>query len=202
MRSEGEAAEDRNVGKARLGVAFDEITGAANGMVLVRGRSGLTVQSPKRFRRAISPAQAASMARMAQAGRAWNGLSAPSAAAWRAHAKSLTHHNPLTGEAYAPLAFNVFSGLYCKLLQIDPNAGVPTRPPSAPFLGDNVPVTASPLPNAILYAAPSPNRPGVLTEILYQRLQGPHRLPKPAYKSAGFKAFDAGSLAFALPLAA
>ncbi len=186
--------------KASLSSVYDAVAGRSGGVVAVRGRSGLVLQSPKTFRRAISPAQAEAMARMAQAGRAWNDLAPESVAAWRAHAATLVHHNALTGERYAPLAFNVFSGLYCKLLQIDPAAEAPLHPPAAPFLGDNLQVTAAPALGTVVYTASAPDAPGVLTEILYQRLPGPHRLPKPAYKSAGFASFAPGSLAFALPL--
>ncbi|RYG22692.1 hypothetical protein EON82_16340 [bacterium] len=176
------------------------VAGTINGVVAVRGRSGLVLQQPKTFRRAISPAQAESMARMKQAGLAWNELSPASVAAWRAYAAGLTHRNNVTGQRFAPVAFNVFSGLFCKLLQMDPAAPVPVYPPQTIFFGDDLTVTVASTDEGVVYTASAPNQPGVLTEILYQRLPGPHRLPKPAYKSAGFASFQADSLSFTLLL--
>lgn len=178
---------------------------------MARGRSGLVLQKPKTFRRAISPAQAESMARMKQTGLAWNELSSASVAAWRAYAKGLVHHNDVTGERYAPAAFNVFSGLFCKLLQIDSAAPVPVHPPFGTFMGDNIIVECglmiaedstihNPQFEILQFTASAANQPGVLTEILYQRLPGPNRLPKPAYKSAGFASFHTGSLTFTQPV--
>lgn len=201
----------RLMGKARLSMAFSEMAGSADGVVLVRGRSGLVVQRPKSFRRAISPAQAEAMARMERAGRAWNELDEEQVEAWRSYSKGLRRTGSVSGKEYHPVAFNVFSGLYCKRLQIDPASPIPAWPPFGPFLGDDVEMTVSPLPlppfeaeplgaGALVYSASGPNAPGVLTEILYQKLPGKHRLPRPAYKSGGFASFQEGDLTYVLPV--
>ena len=149
------------------------------------------------------------MARMERAGSAWENLSDESVEAWRRFAKGLVRKGSVSGDRYHPVAFNVFSGLFCKLQQIHPDAPVPLWPPFRSFAGDGITVSVAPLPQpplrdeplgegAILYTASGANAAGVLTELLYQRLPGRHRLPKAKYKSGGFWAFSEGDLQYLL----
>lgn len=221
------------MGKLRPSAAFDEFVGSAGGLTVVRGRTGMVTRSAPRFRRAISPAQAGAMARMERAGLAWEGLSDASVAAWRAYAKTITRRDDVTGKSYNPVAFNLFSGLYCKLLQMDAAAPVPLHPPFGSFQGDSITVSVSsgspspdgsfgrggrgerspeppsPAPSSktihleegvLTFTASGPNHAGVRTELLYQKLPGKHRLPKPKSKSAGFASFAPGNLTFTLPV--
>ena len=149
------------------------------------------------------------MGRMERAGAAWETLSEASVAEWRRYAASRTKVGRVSGTRYHPVAFNVFSGLFCKLQQIDASAPVPLWPPIGSFAGDGITISAEPLPQpplqdeplgegAILYTASGGNAAGTLTELLYQRLPGRHRLPKAKYKSGGFRAFSEGDLQYQL----
>ena len=151
------------------------------------------------------------MARMERAGASWEDLSDESVEAWRRFAKGLVRKASVSGDRYHPVAFNVFSGLFCKLQQIHPDAPVPLWPPFGSFAGDGIELSVAPLPQpplrdeplgegAILYRASGENAAGVLTELLYQRLPGRHRLPKAKYKSGGFRHFSEGDLEFVLPV--
>ena len=182
-------------------MAFDELAGTANGVTVARGRTGLVTQNAPRYRRAISPLQAAAMARMDVAGSAWEGLSEESVAEWRRYARSIVRTGDVSGKKYNPLAFNVFSGLFCKLLQIDPSAAVPEWPPSAPMPLDRIGVAVSVTPEGVLYVASRANLPGMLTELFVQKLPGRHRVPRPKSNSAGFRAFTDADRTFALPVA-
>ena len=181
-------------------MAIDDMAGTAGGLTVSRGRTGLVTRSAPRYRRAISPAQAASMARMERAGLAWNDLPERCVAEWRRHAKDLVRRGSVSGQSYHPLAFNVFSGLYCKLLQIDPSAPVPQWPPQGSFGGDDISIEVSASVEGIVYVATGPNAPDVLTELLYQKLPSRHRVPKPKYKSGGFRAFTEEGDPFVLPV--
>ena len=162
------------------------------------------------------------MARMERAGTAWETLSEASVFEWRRYAKGLVRKGSVSGDRYHPVAFNVFSGLFCKLQQIDAGAPVPLWPPQGSFMGDDIAVSVEavdvePLPpgrgrggvhhdatlpqgGGILYLASGANAPGVLTELLYQKLPGRHRLPKAKYKSGGFRGFSEGDRESILPL--
>ena len=188
------------MGRIRASMAFDDLRGSAGGVTVTRGRTGLVTQSAPKYRRPISPAQAASMARMETAGLAWNELPERCVEEWRRYAKGIVRHGDVSGAAYHPLAFNLFSGLYCKTLQIDPEAAPPMWPPQGPFLRDRIGIEVQGSAEGLLYVASGPNRPGVLTELLYQKLPSRHRVPKPKYKSAGFRAFTEAERTFVLPL--
>lgn len=95
----------------------------------------------------------------------------------------------------------MFRGLAAKYLQVHGGNTVPTEPPVGAFMGEGIVVTAtgsSPLrpssptdpPSGVLFTASAPNSPGMLTELLLQRLPVRHRMPKAReYRTMAFVAF-------------
>ena len=161
--------------------------------------------------------------RMRTVAAAWQALSFEEADAWAAYVQNPHPALPQGGGGTPKTAYNAFSGLAIKCLQMRPGSPVPTFPPTSAFLGDGLVVTIDspsskwlvleegaggggkrvpdlsplpPLPNepsgegAIRFSPSAPNTPGVLTEILVQKLAGKHRKPVPkAYRTAAFVAF-------------
>lgn len=82
-----------------------------------------------------------------------------------------------------------FSGLYAKLLQMDPNAAIPT-PPVGRFAGDSVAFTASVVNGQVRIEASKANAAGVTTEFLFQELPSEVALSNPkGFHTADFHRF-------------
>jgi len=177
------------MGKLALGAAVNQIAGKYGHLSVAQTRGGLVIRSRPRYRRPVSPAMAGAAARMKQASQTWAAISNAEAEAWNAYAATLRHHNPLTGQAYAPAGFNVFVGLATKVLQITPEAEIPRTPPAQDFLGDQTTLTATSLPAAIRLTASGPNSEGTLTEILLQRMVNIKRSITKDFKTTAFVAF-------------
>ncbi len=130
---------------------------------------------------------------MAKAARAFRNLTAPQMQAWRAYAAAQNRTDKLTGRTYAPAANSIFAGLAAKLLQIDPQAELPTAPPSSPFRSDSIRVTAQPAAGGITFIPSAPNSEGILTELILQPLKSIHRTPNPrSYRTMAFTSFAEG----------
>lgn len=72
-----------------------------------------------------------------------------------------------------------FRSLGLKYLAVHGGVEVPSEPPTEPFFGDGLRVGVSAQGDSgIVFSADFPNTPGVLTELLLQRLPTRHRLPK------------------------
>lgn len=91
-------------------------------------------------------------------------------------------------------AQNAFVMLAVRVLQIDPLAPIPVDPPTGVFYGDETQISATGVPGAARFTASGPNAPGVVTELLLQRLATPRRNPGPQYRSERFAHFEVGGL--------
>ena len=130
---------------------------------------------------------------MVFANRAWYLLTFEEATAWRSYALSLATRNPATGGLRVPSAYGLFTGLSTKYLQIHGGTVAPSLPPEGRFNGDLLNISVAGGSNEATFTADRENLPGVLTELLGQRLSGPNNLPKAkSYVSLGFVSFAAG----------
>ena len=149
-----------------------------------------------------TPAQDEATARMTVVGAAWRRLSSEDAAAWDRYVE-VARGWPLPPGGKAPTqGYGAFLGLSAKILQMRPGEALPTRPPETAFLGDGILVDCrfSIDDSRLIFEASSPNVPGVVTELLLQKLKGAHRKPTlKGYRTRGFFAFAAGSPAVAVP---
>ena len=133
-----------------------------------------------------SPLQVASSARLKRVAAAWQALGAGDVEAWERYARGLGRGT-----------YQCFQGLGAKLLQVRPEGPVPTRPPETAFLGDGIVVrVGGAAEGGIAFSTDAPNAPGVVTELLLQRLAGAHRKPvADKYRTRRFVAFAPGTLA-------
>ena len=223
------------MGKSRFSVAFDEGAGGFGPYVVARGRSGPVVRRRAVYRRRSTPEQLAQEGRLKRVAAAWGELGAAEARAWGAYAAGIEKRDPVSGTAYSPTGYNVFSGLALRLVQMDAAAAIPALPPTGRFMGDRVvvevgsgspsfhsgerkglgdgesgasgslpltPSLASERGGILTFSASTANAPGVVTELLTQRLANVRRTPTAQYKSAGFVAFVQGSLSADVPVEA
>lgn len=169
------------------------ISGRLGGVVFSDTPWGMTMRElPERSRR-VSGAQAEVRMRMTRAAAAFRGMTLQQAAAWRAYAESLNGDKPQSRKGGGISAQQAFNALTTKLLQIDPEAEIPLTPPSDPFGGDALTFTLASAPGGVQVTADRPNTPGVVTELLLQRLPSVHcRTYLQRYRTALFTRFDAG----------
>lgn len=184
--------------KARLGSILGEVSGRIGSEVATRGRGGTILRGLPTYRRPTSPNEQITQTRMAAVMATYNTLTHAQAMAWNAYGQTITHHNAVSGRAYHPTGQNVFVALASKFLQANPAGTVPLVPPTTSFVGDTLTLTAAGAAGHLTFTASAPNAPGVLTELLVQKLKTPRRAPTPVYKSEAFASFAPGGLAVTL----
>lgn len=187
--------------KIAYGATVSNVRGKIGVTVYSAGRSGATARIRKSGSNPRTTAQQDVRRYFTTASETFKTMTSAQVADWDAYAQSLTLHNPVSGEAYHPAAINTFVALGSKFLQINPTGTLPMNPPTAPFRGDTITVTAENTADGITFTASGANALHVKTELLVQKLASPNRTPtNDAYRSQGFVAFASGSLTFALNL--
>ena len=189
--------------KAELGVLLQDLRGKAGNVVFQRSREGLIVKPRVKGTNPRTPAQVAVRANLTRASQAFEALNATQYLAWANYASTITRHNPITGKSYTPLPINAFTELGAKFLQVNPAGTVPLTPPTAPFAGDSITITALAEPGKITFTASAANAANVTTEFLIQPLKTANRKPQAnGYRSKGFFTFAVGTLSHQLVLPA
>lgn len=143
-----------------------------------------------------SPLQEAQRRRVAIVNTLWAALPLESIARWRAYAEgpSFQPLSPAQERSSRAASGNaLFKKLATKYLVVHGGFVAPTEPPAAPFLGDAIVVGVAGSALGAVFSASAPNSPGVLTELLLQRLPARHRLPKARdYRTLAFVEFAGG----------
>ena len=167
-------------------------SGSANRLVTagsVWSERSILREKPFPQRDSPSAAQTANRVRMQKVGAAWRSLSMSQALAWQAYGQTEA------GEESAEVALPqlIFNRLAMRFLQVSPSLPIPLDPPTSAFPGDSVRVSLTVGAGSILVTALGANAPGVVTEILLQRLDSPlRRTYERKYVAAQFVAFTAG----------
>ncbi|MBN8691198.1 MAG: hypothetical protein J0L72_10485 [Armatimonadetes bacterium] len=170
---------------------FEGYSGKLGNLVFRQTPQGTQMIERVRPKQPNTPAQMAVRERMRQAGKAWRGMTLEQAMAWKAYAQQ-QGRDP---RGFVMDANNVFIRLAVRVLQVNPNAEIPLVPPSTPFSGDAVAASLSAAPGAVNLPVTQGNAPGVVTEVLVQRLASVHRAAYPEkFRSAGFSAWASGGM--------
>ena len=176
-------------------------SGVLGNTVLVQTEAGTIIRARPTGTRRRSEGQRAQDARIEIVNRRWRELSREEAQLWRTYALERAAAEPRGSRKRMASAQSLFSGLGSKYLQLHGGDLVPEEPPTGPFLGDVLKVSATGLAQGLRFSADRANRDGVVTELLAQRLGCIHNLPRPkSYVSVGFVAFAAGG-SFDAPVA-
>lgn len=141
------------MGKVAPSPVLGKVSGEYFGVVVASGRNGLVMRRAARYKRAQSPLQKEAADRMAQASALWPDMDNHLVEAWNEYAQTLHRRDRLTGQVYSPTGFNAFTGLACKVLQVDPSAQIPVDPPVGVFSGDSLRITVD------VSGKPSPTTP-------------------------------------------
>ena len=90
-----------------------------------------------------------------------------------------------------PNGYQIFTAYTTKWLQVHGSGKPPVNPPSGSFAGDTLPVLVSVGLGTVTWVADGSNAPGVVTELLLQKIKGKHRVAgKDGYVSQGFVEFS------------
>lgn len=188
--------------KARTGALAGAVSGRVGNVVFADTPHGTVIRELPEQSRKISEAQAWVRMRLGRASAAFRAMTIEQAAAWRTYAEGLNAGMPESRTRGGISAQQAFNALTTKLLQIDPQAEIPLLPPSEPFGGDALVFALAPAPGGVEVSVDRANAPGVVTELLLQRLPSVHcRTYMQRYRTAGFFGFGSG-LSTVLPCAA
>lgn len=176
--------------KIRTPAAYDGYRGKLGPLVFRSSPYGTQMLQRQSPRQANTPAQVAARDRLRRVGQAWRALNLAEATAWRQYAKSLGPQ--ADGTTLDPN--NAFSRLALRVLQVNPAAAIPTLPPTVPFGGDSMAATLGTGTETFTLQVSKGNGPGLVTEVLAQRLASIHRATyDEKYRSQGFSAWAAGT---------
>jgi len=181
-------------------MAFETLSGTAGDLVVVRLKSGHVMRRKPTYKRPTSPGQQAAADRLKAATTVWNTFGEAEAEGWSRYADGLERTNPVTLVRYSPIAYNAFTALSTKLLQMDPSKPLPHYPPTASFMADSIEVRLTPGQGAIVFEASGPNSTNTVTELLTQKLVNIRRKPESQYKTAGFHHFEEGAMSRSVPI--
>jgi hypothetical protein len=177
--------------KLRPGAGFGALSGKTGNAVFATTAGGVVLRERPGRAGPATEAQGEARRTLARANVAWRGLSPAQAESWRAFARRNAFRDPATGLMRVPAAPHLFVGLAAKYLQVHGGFSVPLEPPEGVFLGDVLDVSVEADGPNLRFEASGANRSGVLTELLAQRLTGPHNTTRPrSYKSLAFVSFE------------
>ena len=184
----------------KFNAAIEEIRGKSGGANYARTQYGIEFRNNPTVKKPATPAQIAQRARVSHAGSAFRALTAAQNAAWQAYAATQSFRTR-NGALVRPSAYSVFMGLYTKFVQVTPD-GTLTAPPTAPFVGDTITLTATGSNGKVTFTASAANAARVTTELLLQPLANVYRKPQSgSYAGRGFFTFATGSLSHAVETA-
>ncbi len=181
--------------KAELGILLQDLRGKAGNAVFQRGRDGLVVRPRVKGTNPNTPAQQQVRAAFTSATQAFRSMTSTQLGAWQLYATTLTRHNGVTGKTYSPEAINVFVELTTRFLLANPGGTIPMTPPTTPFAGDAIDVTATAGTGKVTFTASAGNATNVTTELMLQPLKSANRKPSHnGYRNKGFFHFATGTL--------
>ena len=179
-----------------------ELHGKAGNAVFSQTPNGLILRPRTAPKNPRSPTQTANRLHFARASALWKTLSPAQFAAWRLFALTVTKQDLRGGTPAHPTAYHAFVGLTNKYLQVHPTGSPPLNPPTAPFYGDGVTITATGSAGHVVFTASAGNSANLVTELLLQPLAHAGRAPKAnLYRPISFTLFAAGSLFFSANVA-
>ncbi|MCW5936809.1 MAG: hypothetical protein KIT11_05835 [Fimbriimonadaceae bacterium] len=186
--------------RARPGVLFDSVRGRLDQVVVVQTRTGLGVRRRPVFRKVLTPAQQAGRDRLRVAAALWHELEPAEVDAWRDYAAQVRRRQSTTLVEYSPIAYNAFTMLTTKWLQLNGGGDPPRTPPMDDFIFEQPKLTVEAVEGGVRFTADSPTGPGEVAELMLQPLANVNRRPGNQYVAAAFTPFPPGQPTYDLPL--
>lgn len=132
----------------------------------------------------------AARTRLTTATRTFQGFTQAQEDAWNSYAKATQRNDEATQQKKSLSGIDAYVRLATKYMQANNGGTPPPSPPTTPFAGDTISITAAWSSGTVTFTASGANASGVKTELLLQPLAGRLRNPsKSAYRSKAFVAF-------------
>jgi hypothetical protein len=187
--------------KAELGILLQNLRGKAGNSVFQGSRDGIVVRPRVQGTNPNTPAQQAVRAAFTLASQTYRGYTTEQVGAWELYATTQTKRNKVNGKSYSPTGIAVYIELSTKFLLATPGGTLPSTPPTTPFAGDSITVTATAGVGKVTFTATAANATGVTTELLLQPLKSANRKPQHnGYRSKAYFAFVSGTLTHDVPV--
>lgn len=186
--------------RAAASAGIDSISGTYQGIVAVNSRTGLVIRSKPRYRRPTTDAQRACAERLKIVTTFWTELNREHAQLWNEFAQRFPRQNPVNGKVYRATGYNTYTALALKVLQVDPEATVPSMPPAEAYPGPGLGIVARSAPGGIEFEASEATPAGTVVEVMAERLANDRRSPTNRLTTLGFVAFESDSLAVLVPV--
>ena len=179
----------------RLAGFAEGISGKMGGVIFAETAEGTVMKNRITPANPRTPKQTNVRSDFKQATQLYDTLTVAQRMAWKQYAANLSAQSKRSGKTFTRKAFNVFTGLSAKYLQINPAGTAPLDPPTASFGGDTALITANATAGRITFTANQANAEGVKTELLLQPLASAGRTPIPGrYRTQSFVQFVTGTL--------
>lgn len=177
--------------KVKTPAVLEGYSGKLGNVVFRQTPTGTQMLERVRPRQANTASQVAARERLRRVGQAWKAMTPAQAEAWRTYALQFGR-DP---RGFRLEANNLFSRLALRVLQVNPSAPIPLEPPTTPFTGDAIAAQIVAAPGAVVLQVSQGNAPGVVTEVLLQKLASVHRAAyAEKYRSQGFSAWVSGGV--------
>ena len=164
----------------RLAGFAEGISGKMGGVIFAETAEGTVMKNRITPANPRTPKQTNVRSDFKQATQLYDTLTVAQRMAWKQYAANLSAQSKRSGKTFTPKAFNVFTGLSAKYLQINPAGTAPLDPPTASFGGDTALITANATAGRITFTANQANAEGVKTELLLQPLGSPATASRPS----------------------
>jgi len=178
--------------KVKLNATVEQFSGHTGNAVFVASREGTVMRQRVAPSQPNTPSQLAARERLRKTARQFKAFTAAQKSAWKAYGEQSVHADHVTFKRTSSTAVNSYTRLATKFLQVSPNGTPPTSPPTTPYAGDKISVTAAAGTGKITFSSSTSNASGTTTELLIQKLSSAGcAAPMGAYKNAQFYVFTA-----------
>lgn len=182
--------EEPLIAKLRRTVLVGGLSGSSGPVTFKLTSEGTIVGERSSPKNPSTPAQVAARTRLTTATRTFQGFTQAQEDAWNNYAKFTQKNDDTTQQKKMLSGIDAYVRLATKFMQANNGGTPPSSPPTSPFSGDTIVITASASTGTITFTASGANAAGVKTELLLQPLAGRLRNPSAkAYRSKAFVAF-------------
>lgn len=173
--------------KLRRTVLVSGLSGSSGPVTFKITSEGTIVGERTTPKNPSTPAQVAARTRLTTASRTFQGFTQAQEDAWNAYAEFHRRNDDTTQQRKFLSGIDAYVGLATKFMQANNGGTPPSSPPTTPFAGDTISITATASTGTVTFTASGANAAGVKTELLLQRVAS--RLRNPSTKGYRSKAF-------------
>lgn len=164
---------------AKLGgfIQVADIRGKLGGNVFSKSRSGHTLRIRVKPRNPRTTDQTDVRALVTSGSRFAKAMDPSDVLDWKSYAVSITKHNSVSGAAYNPSWITALVGLYVPFFLGTPGGTFPDSPPTDPYVGDVITITAAGGSGQIQATGSAQSTTGQTVFLYFEKLKSANRTP-------------------------